>query len=95
MLGIFVFNGHYYVYLHCSMNDDCGRPRTDHGQSGADIWSCLFSQVLFSAKLAQPWPRPGHYLDSTSPRLARTPSALSTSMAKVESTDDNLYDGNF
>jgi hypothetical protein len=72
MLGIFVFNSHrhHYVYLHC-MNDVCGRPRTDHGQSGADIWFCLFGQALFSAKLAQPWPRPRHYLDSTSPRLAR------------------------
>ncbi len=66
-------------------------PRTDQGKSGADIWSCLFSQAPFSAKFCSPaWPR---HLDSTSLRLARTrPFQL---MAKVESTDDNLYDGTF
>ena len=71
-------------------------PRTDHGKTGADVWSCLFSQALFSAKFCSPaWPRAGRrYLDSTSPRLARTPLPFHL-MAKVESTDDNLYDGNF
>ena len=63
----------------------CGCPRTDR----VDIWSCLSEQARTG------WPRPAtpsHYLDLTGPRLAhpRTRSAL---MAKVDSTDDNLYDG--
>ena len=97
MLGIFVFNGCHYMYLHCSCSTSVyvGRPRTDHGQPGADIWSCLFEPgtVLSQSCPALATPRSLFRLDQST--SCPYPTRSFQLMAKVESTDDNLYDGIF
>ena len=62
----------------------CGCPRTDR----VDIWTCLFEQAR-TVGHAQPLFR----LDQSTSCPSPHPLAPLQLMAKVESTDDNLYDG--
>lgn len=59
---------------------------------------CRYLVLFVQPGTSQPsWPSLGHALDGIikRPRLAHSPTRSFQIMAKVDSTEDNLYDGNF